>query len=105
MRNLDSAQIQQLLIDQHDLLLLDIREKWEFEICHIESSQNIPMGNIPDEIKDLDADLETVVICHHGARSLQAAMYLESKGFGNIINLDGGVDAWARTVEPNMQQY
>ena len=105
MRNLDSAQIQQLLIDQHDLFLLDIREKWEFEICHIESSQNIPMGNIPDEIKDLDTDMETVVICHHGARSLQVAMYLESKGFGNIINLDGGVDAWAKTVDPNMQQY
>lgn len=105
MRNLDSAQIQQLLIAQHDVLLLDVREKWEFEICHIEASQNIPMGNIPDVIDELNADVETVVICHHGARSLQVAMFLEGKGFSDVINLDGGVDAWAKTVDPNMQQY
>jgi rhodanese-related sulfurtransferase len=105
MRRLDSEQTQQLLLERQKILLLDVREKWEFDICHIQASRNIPMGNLPELVQDLDPDTETVVICHHGARSLQVAHYLENNGFNNVINLEGGLDAWARTVDPTMQQY
>lgn len=105
MQNLAPQQVQQLLDSGHNLLLLDVREKWEFEICHIETSNNIPMGNLPDAMQDLDTEQETIIICHHGARSMQVAYYLENNGFSNVINLDGGVDAWAMIIDPHMQQY
>jgi rhodanese-related sulfurtransferase len=67
-RNLPPEQVQQLLNDGHDLILIDVREKWEFEICHIDPSINIPMGDIPALAQDLDGDAQTVLICHHGAQ-------------------------------------
>lgn len=98
-------QVQQLLNENTDITLLDVREKWEFEICNIDSSINIPMNEVPAALKNLAADNETIIICHHGARSMQVARYLENTGFSDIINLDGGVDAWARFVDPVMPQY
>jgi len=86
-------------------LLLDVREPWEFEICHIPNSTLIPMGQIHIQHEMLDTEQETVVICHHGVRSRQVAMYLEHLGFTNVINLSGGVDAWAEDVDLNMAKY
>ena len=86
-------------------LLLDVREPWEFQHCHIQGSELIPMGQIPGAHAELDADRETVVICHHGIRSRHVAMYLENQGFTNLINLSGGVAAWAREVDPYMPTY
>lgn len=85
--------------------LLDVRETWECEICHIDNSINISMSQIPSRMAELKKDHEIVVICHHGIRSLQVANYLESQGFSQINNLTGGIDAWARTVDPDMAQY
>ena len=86
-------------------LLLDVREPWEYEICHLGSSTLVPMGQIPAAVASLDPDRETVVICHHGIRSRQVALYLEHLGFNRIVNLSGGVDAWAREVDPEMAVY
>jgi rhodanese-related sulfurtransferase len=86
-------------------LLLDVREPWEHGICHIEGSQLVPMGQIPAALGQLDPNRETVVICHHGIRSRQVAMYLEYQGFANVINLAGGVAAWARDVDHAMATY
>lgn len=86
-------------------LLLDVREPWEFRICRIEGSQLIPMGQLPAALAQLDPERETVVICHHGIRSRQVAMYLDYQGFSNVINLAGGVDAWARDVDHQMPTY
>ena len=85
--------------------LLDVRETWEYEICHIDHSINISMALIPARLAELNPDQEIVVICHHGVRSLQIASYLEAMGYTNISNLKGGIDAWASTVEPVMTQY
>ena len=105
MRNLAPEQVQQLLELNPDILLLDVREKWELEICQIQPSLHIPMQEVPTALEQLDADRETVVICHHGARSMQVGSYLEQLGFSNIINLAGGVDAWAETIDSQMQRY
>ena len=105
MRNLSPEQVKQLLDIKPQTILLDVREKWELEICQIASSLHIPMQNIPDSLEELDSEREIVVICHHGARSMQVASFLEQSGFSNIINLAGGVDAWAETVDPEMQRY
>lgn len=85
--------------------LLDVREPWEYETCHIEGAALMPMHSIPARIDDLDEDAAIVCICHHGMRSLQVAAYLEQHGFKRLSNLNGGIDAWARQVDPAMPKY
>jgi rhodanese-related sulfurtransferase len=106
MQSIKPEQLKELL-DQGggDLRLVDVREPWEFEICRIEGSENIPMSELPARMGAFDREQRTVFICHHGARSLQVAEYLSGNGFTQVMNLEGGVDAWARTVDPDMQQY
>jgi len=86
-------------------LLLDVREPWEFDICHIDGSTNIPMGQIPQRLRELPADGEMVVICHHGIRSQRVIRFLQPQTSARLINLDGGVDAWARLVDRDMPVY
>jgi rhodanese-related sulfurtransferase len=86
-------------------LLLDVREPWEFEICRIAGSKPMPLREVPARADELDPGADTVVICHHGGRSLQAALYLARQGFARVWNLAGGVDAWARAVDPAMRRY
>jgi rhodanese-related sulfurtransferase len=92
-------------LDTAQPTLLDVREPWEFDICQIEQSINIPMSQIPQRQNELDTDRETVVICHHGVRSLQVIQYLQQFDFIDLINLDGGVDAWARQIDRDMAVY
>ena len=87
------------------VLLLDVREKWEYDICRIKGSVNIPMSEILGKFDKLDKNQDTVVICHHGMRSLQVANYLENAGFKNVKNLEGGLAAWAVAIEPGMPRY
>lgn len=86
-------------------LLLDVREPWEFQICHIRGSQLVPMRQIPDHLPKLNPEQTIIVICHHGIRSRQVAQFLEVNGFKNVINLMGGVAAWAEMVDPTMPTY
>jgi len=86
-------------------LLLDVREPWEFDKACIEGSTLVPMRTIPGCLQDFNPDQEIVVICHHGIRSRMIGLYLENHGFSNIINLTGGVEAWAREVDPDMETY
>ena len=85
--------------------LLDVREVWEFERCHIHGAQLVPMRSVPEQLAVLDPQRETVVICHHGVRSYHVARFLEHNGFNRVINLSGGVDAWAREVDRTMPLY
>lgn len=111
MRELSALQLKahleacQLESNRQQPLLLDVRQPWEFDICKIESSILVPMAQIPVEAESLDFDRETVVICHHGIRSRSVGHYLEQAGFSNIINLSGGVDQWAKTVDNQMATY
>ena len=86
-------------------LLLDVREPWEFAICHIDGSRLIPMREIPNAINSLDSEQEIVVVCHSGVRSLQVCYFLQHEGFSNVKNLTGGVHAWASTIDPQMPTY
>ena len=88
-------------------VLLDVREPSEFEICQLEGSINIPMGEIPGRITELDPELEYVLICHHGVRSQRVGIYLAGNDFDeeNLINLVGGIDAWACDIAPDMSRY
>jgi rhodanese-related sulfurtransferase len=86
-------------------LLLDVREPWEFQTCSIANARLVPLRELPRRAAELDPAAETVLICHHGGRSMQAAMFLERQGFEKLHNLAGGVDGWARSVDPAMPVY
>ena len=86
-------------------LLLDVREPWEHRIVALEGARLIPMRDIPAAVETLDTTQEIIVICHHGIRSRHVAHYLESRGFGRVINLRGGVDAWARELDSRLSTY
>jgi len=87
------------------LAILDVREPWEAEICAIDGSILLPLSTLPENLSALPQEIPLVVVCHHGMRSMQAVMWLRSRGFENAVNLEGGVDAWARRVDPGMATY
>jgi len=86
-------------------LLIDVRESWEFDICQLAGSINIPMGQIPQHLETIRQAPETIMICHHGVRSMNVIQYLLQQKIDQLINLDGGVDAWAREVDTDMPLY
>ena len=86
-------------------LLLDVRERWEWETARLEGALHSPMRDIPARAAEIDRGREVVAICHHGGRSMQVAMFLEKNGFSKVHNLQGGVDAWSRTVDPAVPTY
>ena len=108
MRNLGPRAVAELIKRASDgdrPLLLDVREPWELGICRIEGAQSLPMNQIPGSLGRLDRGREIVCICHHGIRSYQVARFLEHQGFARVVNLEGGVAAWARDVDPTMPTY
>ena len=86
-------------------VLLDVREPWEFQTCHIAGALLVPMNTIPARQEELDPEAPIVCICHHGARSMQVAVFLERNGFTQVTNLTGGVHAWAQQVDGAMPTY
>ncbi len=88
-----------------EVTLIDVREPHEYEICKIEGSKLIPLGEIGDRSDELNPDEEIVVQCHHGGRSMKAATILKEKGFKNVVNLKGGIDEWAEKFDPEMARY
>ena len=80
------------------------REPWEIATAHIAGSVSIPMQQIPAR-SETDDEAEIVCVCHHGMRSAQVAMFLESRGFTKLYNLQGGIDAWSRDVDPAVPRY
>ena len=86
-------------------LLLDVRQDWETKLCRLENSIHIPIEEIEGRTDELDPEGAIVVYCHQGVRSAAVAEYLRSLGFKDVRNLVGGLDQWARTVDPGMRRY
>ena len=86
--------------------LLDVREPWECEASRIEGAKHIPMGDIPTRAhQELDPDDYIVVMCHHGVRSLSVTNWLRQQGYEKVQSMRGGIDGWARTVDPKVPLY
>jgi adenylyltransferase/sulfurtransferase len=88
-----------------NLVLLDVREPFEWDIGHLDGARLIPLGQLPARLRELDGHADIVAYCHHGMRSLQAVEILRAAGFSKVRSLEGGIDAWAREVEPNLSRY
>jgi adenylyltransferase/sulfurtransferase len=85
--------------------LVDVRERWEWNLARIIGARLIPLAELTRSADALDRAVPTVVYCHHGTRSQAAAEQLASLGFRGVYNLAGGIDAWSRHVDPAVPRY
>lgn len=89
-----------------DVVVLDVREPWELDAARIDGSKHIPMGDIPARFnQELDPEDHIVVVCHHGVRSLNVTAWLRQQGFEKVQSLRGGIDRWARQIDPKVPLY
>ena len=88
-----------------DFVLLDVREAEEVALVQLPHSVHIPLGDIPSRLQELDPEAEIVVYCHHGVRSLRVVHFLRQHDFAQVVNLAGGIDAWANEIDPRMARY
>ena len=85
--------------------LLDVREPHELAICKFDDSLDIPMRNVPENLEALRQAERLVVVCHSGMRSWQVTQFLRQQGIARVSNLAGGIDGWAREIDPAMPTY
>jgi sulfur-carrier protein adenylyltransferase/sulfurtransferase len=87
-----------------DLVVLDVREPHEYQICNI-NGHLIPLGELPRRVHELDSSREIVAHCRSGVRSAKAVNFLRQAGFKKVHNLAGGILAWADRVDHTMPKY
>ena len=102
---LTPTDLKQRLDRGEKLLLLDVREPWEFDICRIEGAKLIPMGQIPANLQSLDVDEDVICYCHHGMRSLDVAVWLRNQGVASAKSLAGGIERWSVEIDPKVPRY
>lgn len=90
-------------------LVIDVREPWEVQTASISPAGfellHLPMGHIPSQLAALDPERPTACLCHHGMRSMQVASFLAHHGFDEVANIEGGIDAWSREIDPAVPLY
>lgn len=91
--------------DGTECCVLDVREGPELAVCRLDGTLDIPMSELAGRVGEIPGDRPVVVMCHHGGRSAQVVQWLSARGMDNVINLRGGIDAWARQVDPTMGRY
>jgi rhodanese-related sulfurtransferase len=103
---ISGAQVKAMQKQGDSVTLLDVRESWEVEKASLPSAKHIPMGDIPTRAHhELDPEAHIVVFCHHGMRSLTVTTWLRQQGFEKVQSMRGGIDGWARTVDPKIPMY
>jgi len=102
---ISALELEAELASGRTLVLLDVREEWEAAIATLPGAVLVPLGHLAEELDDVDPDTEIVAYCHHGIRSASALELLRSRGFASARHLSGGIDAWARAVDPSMERY
>jgi rhodanese-related sulfurtransferase len=102
---IDCATLAAWTLEVDPPVILDVREPWEVAICALPNSINIPLGMIPSRAAEIPEERRVVALCHHGMRSLQATRWLRGRDRENIVNLQGGIDAWSRQIDPSVATY
>ena len=89
-----------------EIILLDVRESWEFQAAHIAGSTHMPMGDVPARFQqELDPEEHIIVVCHHGVRSMNVTAWLRQQGFEKVQSLRGGIDRWSREIDSSVPLY
>jgi len=98
-------ELKQKLDNGDKFVLLDVREPFEWDICHIDHAKLIPLGQLPSRMSELDSADDIVIHCKSGGRSAKAVRLLQEAGFGKLHNVEGGITAWAEEVDPAVPKY
>jgi adenylyltransferase/sulfurtransferase len=105
MKQLKPDELKQWIDSRKEFQILDVREKWEYDLVRFEKSILRPLSFLSMNPPELDRNKPVIVYCHHGVRSLRGCAILESLGFTEVYNLAGGIDLYARTFDPRMATY
>ena len=103
-QDLNPKEFKDYLVDD-EVTLVDVREQWEFDICQIKGAILIPLGEIAMTYVNLNKYSNIALYCHSGIRSMHVADFLLSKGFQSLVNLQGGIDAWAQEIDTTVERY
>jgi len=87
------------------VILLDVRDNWEWERAHLEGAIHIPLEELGKRSDELDRQQEIVAYCHVGERSIDACLLLWEAGFRKIRSMTGGIEAWSELVDPSVPRY
>lgn len=101
----DVGTLKDLFDANADVLLIDVREQQELDICHVEGAIHIPMAQIPHRLDDIPQDKPVVFMCHTGVRSMNVTAWLHSQDYTNVHNLTGGIHAWSLEIDPDVPMY
>ncbi len=98
-------ELKEAMTNGKNVVLIDVREKEEWDICRIPSAKLIPLSTLPQQMSELDTADDIILHCHHGSRSMKALQFLNKRGFQKLKNLRGGIDAWSVQVDPSVPRY
>lgn len=104
MKTVSVQQLKKMMDEGDDFQLIDVREPYEADICEIGGAL-IPMAEIPNNLDEISKEVPVIVHCRSGKRSGNIVAFLETQGFTNISNLEGGILAWADQIDPTMEKY
>ncbi|HEY0790077.1 MAG TPA: molybdopterin-synthase adenylyltransferase MoeB [Chthoniobacterales bacterium] len=103
--SIGARELQVRMERKEPFVLVDVREPYEYDICRIQGSRLIPLGELPARLSELDSADEIVLQCKSGARSARALHILQEAGFKKLHNLEGGILAWADQVDSSVPKY
>jgi len=102
---ISTAELKKRLDASEKILLIDVREPWEYEVCRIDGAKLFPMRTIPANLQTLDVEEPVICYCHHGMRSLDVAVWLRKQGVESARSLAGGIDKWSAEIDPKVPRY
>jgi rhodanese-related sulfurtransferase len=99
------ADVKERLDRGESLVLVDVREQWEYDVCRIEGARLVPLGSLAASLNTLPDVDEVICYCHHGMRSMDAAAWLRFQGFAKAKSLAGGIERWSVEIDPKVPRY
>jgi len=102
---INAVELKKMFDRKEGFVLIDVREPFEYDICHIDQARLIPLGELPARLSELDSADEIVLHCKSGSRSAKALRILQEAGFKKVVNLEGGITAWSDQVDPTVPKY
>ena len=99
------ADVKARLEQGEKLVLIDVREPWEYALCRIEGAKHVPLGTLAASLETVPDVDEVICYCHHGMRSLDAAAWLRFHGIERAKSLAGGIERWSIEIDPKIPRY
>jgi len=99
------ADVKERLDRGESLVLVDVREQWEYDVCRIEGARLVPLSSLAASLNTLPDVDEVICYCHHGMRSLDAAVWLRQQGVESAKSMAGGIERWSVEVDPQVPRY